>query len=85
MGVPANAGDKAGAVVVANFLLSPEAQARKADVAVWGDPAVIDIEALPAAEQEAFGKAATVDAPTLAEPHASWTPIIERVWDEAFL
>jgi len=85
VGVPKNAGDKAGALVVANFLLSPQAQARKADIAVWGDPSVLDIAALPAAEQAAFTGTPQVDAPTLAEPHASWTPVIERVWDEAFL
>ncbi|WMS42818.1 ABC transporter substrate-binding protein [Acuticoccus sp. MNP-M23] len=85
VGIPHNAGDKAGALVIANFLLSPAAQARKADIAVWGDPSVLDIAALPAAEQAAFASAPTVDAPTLAEPHASWTAIIERVWDEAFL
>lgn len=39
--IPFNAGDKAGAMVVADFLLSPEAQFKKADVHIWGDfPAV---------------------------------------------
>ena len=33
-------------MVVANFLLSPEAQARKQDVRVWGDPTVLDLKAL---------------------------------------
>ncbi len=40
--IPANARAVAGAKVVANFLLSPEAQLRKADAAVWGDPSVLD-------------------------------------------
>lgn len=40
--IPANARAIAGAKVVANFLLSPEAQLRKADAAVWGDPSVLD-------------------------------------------
>lgn len=83
--IPHNAGDKAGALVVANFLLSPEAQARKANPDVWGDPTVLDIAALPDAAREAFPEGVTVDAPTLPEPHASWTAVIERVWNEAFL
>ncbi len=83
--VPHNAADKAGAFVVANFLLSPEAQARKADPEIWGDPAVIKADALSTAGAEALNNAPGVAAPTLQEPHASWTPIIERVWAETFL
>ncbi|MBD3326805.1 ABC transporter substrate-binding protein, partial [candidate division KSB3 bacterium] len=40
--IPFNASDKAGAMVVANFLLAPEAQFTKADPDVWGDLPVID-------------------------------------------
>ena len=83
--IPHNAGDKAAAMVVANFLLSPEAQARKADPAVWGDPTVLNIEGLPMDERKNFPAAVSVDAPTLPEPHASWTDVVEDVWDEAFL
>lgn len=83
--IPHNAGDKAGAMVVADFLLSPEAQARKADPDVWGDPAVIDVEKLDPEAAATFPASVHVDAPTLAEPHASWTDVIERVWDETFL
>ncbi|MEN3934423.1 ABC transporter substrate-binding protein, partial [Enterobacter hormaechei] len=46
--IPANASASAGAKVVANFLLSPQAQIRKADPAVWGDPSVLDGAKLPA-------------------------------------
>jgi putative spermidine/putrescine transport system substrate-binding protein len=42
LAIPFNAADTAGAMVVANFLLSPEAQLKKADPAVWGDFPVID-------------------------------------------
>src|SRR5690606_9259148 len=37
LAIPFNAAAKAGAMVLADFLLSPEAQARKEDPAVWGD------------------------------------------------
>ena len=52
--IPYNAPSKAGAQVVANFLLSPAAQARKADIDVWGDPTVLDVARLPAAERARF-------------------------------
>ena len=83
--IPHNANDKAGALIVANFLLSPEAQARKADAAYWGDPSVLDLNALSADKRALFGEEVAVDAPTLQEPHASWTKVIEAVWADAFL
>lgn len=83
--IPHNAEDKAGALVVANFLLSPEAQARKADPDVWGDPTVLDVAALPEEDRARFTAEISVDAPTLSEPHVSWTAVIERVWARAFL
>ncbi|XWN32032.1 MAG: ABC transporter substrate-binding protein [Devosia sp.] len=83
--IPHNAAHKAGAMVVANFLLSPEAQSAKADPAVWGDPTVLNLGALGRDARALFGEEVDVGAPTLAEPHASWTPLIEAVWSEAFL
>lgn len=83
--IPNNSGDAAGAMVVANFLLSPEAQARKADVAVWGDPTVLDVAALEPDERALFGAQTPALPPTLPEPHASWTGVIERVWADEFL
>jgi putative spermidine/putrescine transport system substrate-binding protein len=41
--IPYNSPNKAGAMVVADILLSPEAQLEKADPNVWGDYPVIDI------------------------------------------
>ncbi len=52
--IPANARAIAGAKVVANFLLSPEAQLRKADAAVWGDPSVLDPQRLPDGQRQAL-------------------------------
>jgi len=54
LGIPFNARNPAGAMVVANFLLSPEAQLRKADPDVWGDGSVLDPSRLEARWQEAF-------------------------------
>ncbi len=84
VGIPVNASAPAGAQVVANFLLSPEAQAHKADVAVWGDRSVLDVNKLPAALQAAMRKTAPgaldENVPTLPEPHASWMEALETEW-----
>ena len=85
LAIPFNARSKAGALLVADFLLSPEAQARKADVAVWGDPTVLNVEALPAAQKTLFSRKplpgqVAITAPALPEPHASWVEVLEREW-----
>ena len=54
MGIPVNAPHKAGALVVANFLISPEAQLKKAAPAVWGDGTVLSIDRLPAEWKSKF-------------------------------
>jgi putative thiamine transport system substrate-binding protein len=83
--IPANARAKAAAQVVANFLLSPEAQARKADVKVWGDPTVLDIGKLAAGDARLFGAAqvpghVSLPAPAIPEPDASVVPLVEKAW-----
>jgi putative thiamine transport system substrate-binding protein len=83
--IPYNARASAGAQVVANVLLSAEAQAHKADIANWGDPTVLDVKRLPAGQQALFAGGARpgqvgAPAPTLPEPHASWVEPIEREW-----
>ena len=84
LAIPANATAKAGAQVVANFLLSPEAQARKADVKVWGDPTVLDVTQLAAEQQTTLNNKAkgalAEPVPTLPEPHASWVEALETEW-----
>ncbi len=47
LGIPANAGNPAGAMVVADFLLSPEAQLEKLKRHVWADGTVLAIGRLP--------------------------------------
>jgi putative thiamine transport system substrate-binding protein len=80
-----NARAKEGAQVVIDFLLSPLAQARKADIRHWGDPTVLAVERLPAADKALFAQGAAPGtvrqgAPVLPEPHASWVEVIEREW-----
>ena len=87
--IPFNAPSKAGAQVVANFLLSPAAQARKADIDVWGDPTVLDVARLPALDRARFQSASrpgqvAVTAPVLSEPHASWVDALEKEWTRRY-
>ncbi len=90
--IPFNANAKAGALVVADFLISPEAQARKQDPAVWGDPTVLAIDRLPEADRAAFAAldlgVATLKpedlGPALDEPHPSWMERIETEWKRRY-
>ncbi len=87
--IPINARAKAAAQVVANFLLSPEAQARKADLKVWGDPTVLALSKLLASDAKLFAASAisgavNQPAPAIPEPHASFVPLIEAAWLERY-
>jgi putative thiamine transport system substrate-binding protein len=87
--IPINATAKDAAQVVANFLLSPEAQARKADLKVWGDPTVLDMDKLTPASRALFTDddapgAVKIPARTIPEPHGSWVPLIEAAWLERY-
>ena len=85
LAIPFNTQAFAAAQMTANFLLSAQAQARKADLAVWGDPTVLAVDKLPAA-QRAWFQLATLPgqlqtfAPAIPEPHASWVDPLEKEW-----
>jgi putative thiamine transport system substrate-binding protein len=91
--IPYNANAKAGAMVVADFLLSPEAQARKADENVWGDPSVLNLDALDAEGRALFDAlergpatlAADEFGATLLEPDASWAVMLEEEWAKRYV
>jgi putative thiamine transport system substrate-binding protein len=87
--IPINAQATAAAQVTANFLMSAEAQARKADLGVWGDPTVLDVKKLPPAGQALFDTgdvpgSVTFPAPAIPEPQGSWVPLIEAAWLERY-
>jgi putative thiamine transport system substrate-binding protein len=89
LAIPFNARAKAAAQVAADFFLSPRAQARKADIRVWGDPTVLAVDRLSAAERALFTAAAApgqlaVSAPAIPEPHGSWVDPIEREWTRRY-
>jgi putative spermidine/putrescine transport system substrate-binding protein len=92
--IPFNASDKEGAMVVANFLISPEAQLKKADIKVWGDFPAIDIQRLDKIWQEKFinlprGIATLSDKELqnhqLPEPPSQILIRLEKGWDQHVL
>lgn len=54
LGITQNSGNKAAAMVLANFVVSPEAQYHKMQPSVWGDGTVLNVGALPENWQEKF-------------------------------
>lgn len=84
--IPVNARARAAAMVVGNFLVSPAAQARKADERWWGDATVLAVARLPATERARFAALQPGPAtlpprgPVLDEPHPSWMIGLEREW-----
>ena len=90
--VPYNSGSKAGAMIVANFLMSPEAQARAQDPAVLGYGTVLDMAAITVEERAAFDAldlgVATLSPADLgivqAEPHPSWATRLADDWADRY-
>jgi putative thiamine transport system substrate-binding protein len=85
LAIPFNSKAKEAAQVVANFLLSPAAQARKADIKIWGDPTVLAPSKIPVQEAGLFtGNRAPGQverfASVIPEPHGSWVDPIEKEW-----
>ncbi len=86
--IPYNANAKAGAMVLANFLLSPEAQANAQDPNVLGYGTVLSMDKLTTADRARFdaldlGVATLSPAElgaTLPEPHPSWMTRIADDW-----
>ena len=88
LAIPFNSDASAAARVVINFLLSPEAQAHKANPDVWGDPTVLSMDRLTSAQRKLFNELpvgpATLSSEALEkvlpEPHGSWTIALEKAW-----
>lgn len=87
--IPYNASHQQSAQLVANFLLSPTAQAHKQKPEIWGDSTVL-IQSTLTPEQQALFKtrqphpsALPVDSikRTLSEPHPSWVEAIMQGWE----
>jgi len=88
LAIPYNSRAKAGALVLIDFLLSPEAQARKADPRQLGSPTVLSLDKLSPSDQARFralpkGKA-TLTPEELGVPvpelHPYWMDRLEKEW-----
>jgi putative thiamine transport system substrate-binding protein len=90
--IPYNASAKAGAVVLGDFLMSPEAQLRKQDPNIWGSFTVLDMNAIPKEYQTKFANldlgVATLSPAemgnVLPEPHPSWMEAVEEQWQKRY-
>jgi putative thiamine transport system substrate-binding protein len=90
--IPFNAAHRAGAMVVADFLMSPAAQLHKQDPRIWGDGTVLDLAALAPEDRARFDAlplgVATLPpdelTPVRPEPHPSWMVEIEAEWLRRF-
>lgn len=92
LAIPFNAQAKAGAMVLANFLLSAQAQAQAYDPEIMGSATVLSMEMLSAQERALFesieaGPASLTPEAlgnTLREPHPDWMGALERAWVERY-
>ena len=88
--IPANAANREGAMVVANFLMGPVAQARAQDPKNLGSFSVLDVDRLPMPDRKRFDDLSADPAlPTnqqlgkpLPEPHPSWMTRITASWEQ---
>ncbi|MFW5695326.1 MAG: ABC transporter substrate-binding protein [Alkalispirochaeta sp.] len=89
--IPFNAPNTAGALVLANFLLSPEAQLSKNRLENWGDFTVLALDQLPGEYRDRFqaldlGSAtvppADLDRYGVPEIPSEYWEALERGWDE---
>ena len=89
--IPKNAANKAAAVVLANFLIDPEAQFEKAQPDVWGVTSALDLSTVSADWQERFNgiprHPSVVSQEELAprslpELSGDWLTAIEQGWIE---
>lgn len=91
LAIPFNAPNKEGAMVLANFLLSPEAQLSKYVPKNWGDLIALDTNRLPddvLIELDAIDTGIATLSPDILQSHrvpeisAAYIPVIEELWTE---
>ena len=90
--IPYNASHPQAAQLVANFLMSPEAQAKKQSPSVWGDKSVLVQSTLSPVQQALFKtkqphpSALPFDSVkrTVSEPHPSWVEAIQQGWQARY-
>lgn len=92
--IPKNAPNKSGALVVMNYLLSPEAQLSKFSPKNWGDFPVLDMDKLPSDKVAQFAavdlgeatlKPVELSAVAVPEIPSDWLEALEKGWEEHVL
>lgn len=92
LAIPYNSRAKEGALVLINFLLSPEAQARKRDPRHLGSLTILALDKLPPADRKRFDELPRGQATlspkelgkALPEPHPSWMERLEEEWQKRY-
>ena len=92
LSIPFNSQQKSAAYITINYMMSPEAQARKMNPEYWGEPTILSYNKLNA-KDKAFFDAIPIKAgmPTrealgssLQEPHPDWVRYLEDTWAEKY-
>ena len=90
--IPYNASNPSASKLVVNFLISPEAQLKKQDSNIWGDPNILSFKKLEKKWLKKFDE--LLEGPAkisqsdlqnkIAEPHPSWVLEIEKEWKKRY-
>lgn len=81
LAIPENSSNKAGAMVLINYLTSIDAQASKSESKNWGDMTILDLNKISKEDKAKFKSSVQVKNP-VPEIKASLVPIIEKIWLE---
>ncbi|CEK30218.1 putative ABC transporter solute-binding protein [[Clostridium] sordellii] len=81
LAIPKNAKNKAGSMVLINYLTSIDAQASKSNPKNWGDMTILDLNKVPSEDRSKFKSSIDIKNP-VPEIKASLVPIIEKIWIE---
>ena len=81
LAIPKNSTNKAGAMVLINFLTSIDAQSSKSESKNWGDMTIIDLDKIPKEDKVKFKTSVQIKN-SVPEIKASLVPIIEKIWLE---
>ena len=88
LAIPYNTANSSASKLVINFMISPEAQLKKENHNIWGDPNVLTFSRLDQTWKKKFIKLSNGPAmikktdleKKLQEPHPSWVKEIENNW-----
>lgn len=81
LAIPENSSNKAGSMVLINYLTSIDAQASKSESKNWGDMTILDLNKISKQNKAKFKSSVQVKNP-VPEIKASLVPIIEKIWLE---